>query len=65
VTGYMRGGCSPLGMKKLYKTVLDNSCVDLETIIVSAGKIGYQIELLPKDLLDLIGGKIENITANS
>lgn len=64
VTGYIRGGCSPLGMKKVYKTILDSSCTALETIVVSAGKIGYQIELLPKDLLGLIGGKIEDITAN-
>ena len=64
VTGYIRGGCSPLGMKKVYKTILDSSCTAMETIIVSAGKIGYQIELLPKDLLGLIGGKIEDITAN-
>jgi Cys-tRNA(Pro)/Cys-tRNA(Cys) deacylase len=54
VTGYFRGGCSPIGMKKNYMTVLDSSCEVLDTIIVSAGKIGYQIELAPKDLISLI-----------
>jgi len=63
VTGYIRGGCSPLGMKKAYQTIVDSSATGLETIIVSAGKIGYQIELNPSDLLSLIGGKTENITA--
>ncbi|MDF2523489.1 MAG: aminoacyl-tRNA deacylase [Clostridiales bacterium] len=61
VTGYIRGGCSPVGMKKEYKTVLDSSADGLDTIIVSAGKIGYQIELTPNDLIKLTGcirGKI-------
>lgn len=62
VTGYIRGGCSPIGMKKDYKTVLDNSCAGLEAIIVSAGKIGHQIELSPDDLVTLIKCKIEKIT---
>jgi Cys-tRNA(Pro)/Cys-tRNA(Cys) deacylase len=57
VTGYIRGGCSPLGMKKQYPTVLDNSCEALDTIIVSAGKIGHQIELAPTDLIRMIQGK--------
>jgi len=56
VTGYIRGGCSPIGMKKSYKTVLDNSCEKLDTIIISAGKIGQQIELAPSDLMKLING---------
>lgn len=54
VTGYIRGGCSPIGMKKSYKTVLDSSCENLDTIIVSAGKIGHQIKLVPSDLIKLI-----------
>lgn len=49
-TGYIRGGCSPIGMKKLYKTFLYEDAINLDTIIVSAGKIGYQIELSPIDL---------------
>jgi len=62
VTGYIRGGCSPIGMKKAYETVLDNSCKTLDTIIVSAGKIGSQIELSPTDLITLANCKIERIT---
>lgn len=61
VTGYIRGGCSPLAMKKPFKTVIDKSCENLETIIVSAGKIGAQIELSPLDLLSLINSSTENI----
>lgn len=45
VTGYVRGGCSPIGMKKQYKTFIDKSALEIETIIVSAGKIGVQIEI--------------------
>lgn len=62
VTGYIRGGCSPIGMKKVYKTVVDKSCEDCEAIIVSGGKIGCQVELNPKDLIDLINCKVEKIT---
>lgn len=50
VTGYIRGGCSPVGMKKLYGTFVNDKAKDLDTIIVSAGKIGHQIELKPEDL---------------
>ena len=49
-TGYIRGGCSPIGMKKLYPTVIDQSASCLDTFLVSAGKIGRQIELSPKEL---------------
>ena len=61
-TGYIRGGCSPIGMKKLYTTVVDSSCLEEETIIFSAGKIGAQVELAPQKLLDLIGAKTASIT---
>ncbi len=61
ITGYIRGGCSPVGMKKEYKTVIDSSCETLDTIIVSAGKIGFQVELAPKDLLEVINGTTEKI----
>ncbi|MDB0437950.1 Cys-tRNA(Pro) deacylase [Clostridioides difficile] len=54
LTGYIRGGCSPVGMKKLYKTFVNESAKQLDAIIVSAGKIGYQIELSPFDLQELI-----------
>ena len=45
VTGYIRGGCSPIGMKKFFKTVVHASAQNLDTFYVSAGKIGYQLEL--------------------
>lgn len=61
VTGYIRGGCSPIGMKKEYKTILDSSCNSLSAIIVSAGKIGRQIELAPDELIKLIKCKTEPI----
>ena len=51
VTGYIRGGCSPIGMKKAYGTVVDCSCEALAEMLVSAGRIGWQIELAPKDLI--------------
>ena len=50
LTGYVRGGCSPVGMKKRYSTVVDESARSKERIIVSAGRIGDQIELAPADL---------------
>lgn len=49
-TGYIRGGCSPIGMKKSYPTFLDTSATDLDSIIVSGGKIGVQIELAIENL---------------
>lgn len=57
LTGYVRGGCSPVGMKKQFPTVLDESVEGLDTIVVSAGKIGAQVELAPAALCGLIRGK--------
>lgn len=51
-TGYIRGGCSPIGMKKNYKTFIDCSALDIENIIVSAGKIGIQMELKTSKLAE-------------
>ena len=62
VTGYIRGGCSPVGMKKLYPTVLDEDCLYFDTILVSGGRIGLQIEVSPRALADLIGARILPIT---
>ena len=62
VTGYVRGGCSPVGMKKQYTTVLDASALDQDTIIFSGGKIGFQIEMAPRDLLQLIAATTADIT---
>ena len=61
VTGYIRGGCSPVGMKKLYPTFVHESGKDLEKIIVSGGKIGFQIELNPEDLKKTINFKYADI----
>lgn len=61
-TGYIRGGCSPVGMKKNYPTFLDESAQELETIIVSAGKIGFQVELEPDQLLNISRGKYGQLT---
>jgi Cys-tRNA(Pro)/Cys-tRNA(Cys) deacylase len=60
-TGYIRGGCSPIGMKKSYPTFVDESAHGLETIIVSAGKIGFQVELVPDELLKACGGNFAEI----
>lgn len=62
-TGYVRGGCSPIGMKKLFKTVFHNSTADLNTMIVSAGRIGQQVELTPVALISLTRGSVADITA--
>ena len=51
ITGYIRGGCSPIGMKKQYSTYIDKSAKSIESITVSAGKLGYQVELSPSDLI--------------
>ncbi len=54
LTGYIHGGCSPIGMKKFFPTVIHSSAADFETIIFSAGKIGYQVEVSPEDLKKVI-----------
>jgi Cys-tRNA(Pro)/Cys-tRNA(Cys) deacylase len=54
-TGYIRGGCSPVGMKKQYPTFIEHSAVILDTMAVSAGKIGMQMELTPEDLAGMTG----------
>ena len=61
LTGYIRGGCSPIGQKKEYKTFIHESCKGLDFIIVSAGKIGYQIKINPNDLINVVSGKVEYI----
>ena len=61
ITGYIRGGCTPLGMKKLYKTVIDSSALNYERIIISGGRIGTQIILNPKELGTVVRAIFENI----
>ncbi|MCM3388913.1 Cys-tRNA(Pro) deacylase [Ureibacillus chungkukjangi] len=61
-TGYIRGGCSPIGMKKLFPTFIDGSAKNLDYMVVSAGKIGMQIQLNPHDLIQVTGGKFAKLT---
>ena len=61
VTGYIRGGCSPVGMKKHYPTVFHKTVTDYETIYISAGKIGAQVELAPAPLLELLGAETADL----
>lgn len=61
LTGYVHGGCSPIGQKKLLKTFVDRSAESMDTIIFSAGKIGYQVELSPEDLKRLINCGFEDL----
>ena len=62
LTGYVHGGCSPIGMKKQYPTVFHETSEILDTIIVSAGKIGCQVELSPTDLIGLVGAETADLT---
>lgn len=56
-TGYIRGGCSPIGMKKNYKTFINESAENLDFVIFSAGKIGHQIKMNSKDLVSVVEGE--------
>lgn len=62
LTGYIHGGCSPIGMKKQFKTVIDKSATNFETFIFSGGKIGYQVEVTLDDLKKIIDYSLEDIT---
>ena len=62
LTGYIRGGCSPVGMKKKYPTFIDETCVLWEEIAVSAGARGHQMILPPEDLVNLVDAKLADIT---
>lgn len=61
LTGYIHGGCSPVGMKKQFTTVFHSSASELETFYVSAGKVGRQIKVNPKKLCEFVGGKFDDI----
>lgn len=61
VTGYVRGGCSPLGMKKNFPTVFCDDVNSLDTVIFSGGRIGLQIEASPADIIKIISGKTADI----
>ena len=61
LTGYVRGGCSPVGMKKEYRTTFHETAQIVDTIMVSAGKIGWQVELKPEDLMALVGAGMADL----
>jgi len=63
LTGYVHGGCSPVGMKKQFPTVFHETVELFDTICVSAGKIGAQVEVAPADLIALLGAQTADITA--
>lgn len=63
VTGYIRGGCTPLGMKKLYPTVIEESAQSFDEIIISGGKLGVQIIVNPHDLTECVNGKFGQVVA--
>lgn len=65
LTGYVRGGCSPVGMKKSYRTVFDAQAQQVETLLVSAGKIGYQVEIAPDALITLVRGTVADLTVDA
>ena len=62
LTGYVHGGCSPVGMKKPFPTVFHETAEILDRIMVSAGKIGFQIQCRPEDLLTLVGATTADVT---
>ncbi len=62
LTGYVHGGCSPIGMKKLFPTVMDETALQFETILCSAGKIGHQLELAPSAIQKLTNSIFADIT---
>ncbi len=64
LTGYVHGGCSPVGMKKQFPTVFHESCLVQDTICVSAGKIGFQVEVSPHDLMALVRGRTADVVAD-
>jgi Cys-tRNA(Pro)/Cys-tRNA(Cys) deacylase len=61
VTGYIRGGCSPVGMKKRFPTYFHSTSLNFEHIYVSAGVRGLQIEISPSALIDFVGAKVADV----
>ena len=61
LTGYVHGGCSPIGMKKVFKTVIDETAILFDKIIFSGGKIGYFIEVNPQDIVGVIPVEFKDI----
>ena len=63
ITGYVRGGCSPLGMKKMFPTVIDESAKNFAEIYVSGGRIGLTLKMKPQDLVDVTNAQLADIQA--
>ena len=63
LTGYIHGGCSPIGMKKQFATFIDETALLFDSIIISGGRIGFQVELNPNDLSALIQANFYDLTA--
>lgn len=61
VTGYIRGGCSPVGMKKRFPTYFHSTALDFDTIYVSAGVRGLQLEIAPSDLISFVGASVADV----
>ena len=64
VTGYIRGGCSPIGMKKRFPTFFHSTATENQTIFVSAGVRGMQIEIAPADLIAFVGGSLADVATH-
>lgn len=62
LTGYMRGGCSPIGMKKPYPTYIDETCILYDRIYISAGKRGEMLSINPEELIDFVGAETADLT---
>ena len=62
LTGYVHGGCSPVGMKKQFPTVFHETCILYDTICVSAGKVGFQVKVSPEALMELVGAGTADVT---
>ena len=62
VTGYIRGGCSPVGMAKAFPTYFAEEVILVDTMVCSAGKVGFQVEVAPDDLIALVKGQIADLT---
>ena len=65
LTGYIHGGCSPIGMKKFFKTTIDSSAQNFDTIIFSAGKIGYQVEMSLDELKKIIKFELKELVCQA
>lgn len=64
LTGYVRGGCSPVGMKKLFPTIFHHTALSFDAIAVSAGKIGDQVIVEPKTLCELVQGRFADVASD-